>query len=115
MCCRRGIFLTDALLGLILISVTAAMLSSTVGYHQKATGSLSASRAAARAAERVLSDLQLGQTPQASDQTLKWEIQPLKALAPRGQVWVEIRVHSRGKSASLTGMVPVGSVKGGAP
>ena len=113
---RRGIMLTDAVLGIALLVTIGVVLSSTVARHGKATERLSASRAALRAAERVMTDLQLGQAPPASDEATRWQVTRLESpAAPRGQVWVEVRVEHRGRSATLNGIVPASSVKGVTP
>lgn len=110
----RGAILADAVLGLVIVAATGALLSTTISRHQQAGERLAATRAAVRAAERVLTDLQLGQVPPTSDDRAWWEIRKLDAPAPAGQVWVEVRAVSGGRSASLTGIIPAASVKGGA-
>lgn len=114
---RRGIMFTDVVLGLALLATTGVLLSATVRRHGQAMQRLSGSRAAHRAAERVMTDLQLGRTPPASDdeQRTRWEVRRLESPAPRGQVWVELRVVHRERSATLTGVVPAASAKGAAP
>lgn len=113
--CRRGVILADVVLGLVIVAATGALLSTTIARHHKAGERLAGSRAAVRAAERVLTDLQLEQPPPANDDGSRWEIQRLEAPAPPGQSWVEVRAFSQERSASLTGLVPAGSVNGGAP
>ncbi len=112
---RSGIILADVVLGLLIVAATGALLSTTISQHHKAAERLAGSRAAVRAAERVLSHLQLRQTPAASDHNLKWELRPLEAVAPSGHAWLEVRVVHRQRSASVTGIVPAPSVQGGVP
>lgn len=112
---RRGIMLTDVVLGIALLGLVGVLLATTVERHGKATQRLAASRAALRAADRVMSDLQIGQAPPASDERTRWQVTPLDAPAPRGQVWVEVRVVHRDRAATLIGAVPASSVKGVVP
>ncbi len=112
---RSGIILADVVLGLLIVAATGALLSATTSHHRKASERLAASRAAVRAAERVLSDLQLGQAPAASNENLKWELRPLEAAAPSGHAWVEVRVVHRERSTSVTGIILTPNVQGGVP
>ncbi len=57
---RSGIILADVVLGLLIVSATGALLSMTISQHHRAAARLGGSRAAQRAAERVLSELQCG-------------------------------------------------------
>ena len=108
---RRGIMLTDVVLGLALLATIGVLLSATVGRHGKATARLSASRAALRAAEHVMTDLQRGQAPPASDERTRWDVRRLESPAAlAGQVWVEVHVVHRERSATLTGLVPASSL-----
>ena len=114
---RRGIMLIDVVLGLALLATIAVLLSATVGRYGEATERLAASRAALRAAENVLTDLQRGQTPQAAtDGRIRWNVRRMESSAPpAGHVWVEVRVVHGTRSATLTGLVPASSLKGVAP
>ena len=111
---RRGIMLTDVVLGIALLAMVAALLATTVARQAQATERLAASRAAMRFAERVVGDLQLGQAPPASDERTRWQVKPLESPAPRGRVWVEVRVTHRGREATLTAVVPASAVRKGA-
>jgi hypothetical protein len=71
---RRGIMMTDAVLGLALLAMVAALLAATVARHAQANERLAGSRAAMRYAERVVGDLQLGQAPPASDERARWQV-----------------------------------------
>ncbi|MDQ3440399.1 MAG: hypothetical protein M3478_08640 [Planctomycetota bacterium] len=112
---RRGIMLTDVVLGLALLATIGVLLSATVGRHGRATDRLYASRAALRAAEHVLTDLQRGQAPPASDERTRWDVRRLESPAPAGQAWIEVHVVHRERSATLTGLAPASSLKGAAP
>jgi hypothetical protein len=113
---RRGIMLIDVVLGLALLATIGVLLSATVGRHGEATERLAASRAALCAAENVLTDLQHGQAPPASDELTRWDVRQLQSpAAPVGQVWVEVHVVHRERTATLTGLVPASSLKGVAP
>jgi hypothetical protein len=112
---RRGIMMTDAVLGLALLAMVAALLAVTVARHVQANERLAGSRAAMRYAERVAGDLQLGQAPPASEEHARWQVKPLDAPAPRGQVWVEVRVTTRGREATLVAVVPASAAPKEAP
>lgn len=102
--------MTDAVLGIVLLAMVAALLATTLAQHTAANERLAASRAATRFAERVVADLQLGQAPPASDEQSRWDVVRLETPAPRGQVWVEVRVIHRGREATMIAVVPAASV-----
>ena len=107
--------LADVVLGLALLATVGVLLTATVGQHAKATERLSASRAALRAAERILTDLQTGGVPPPSDARVRWDVRRLASPAPRGRVWVEVRVSHRDRSTALTGLIPASSFTGEVP
>ena len=112
---RRGIMLIDVVLGLALLATIGVLLSATAGRYGMATQRMSDSRAALRAAEHVLTNLQRGQAPPASDTRIRWVVRRLESPAPGGHVWVEVHVVHRERSATLTGLVRAPALKDVAP
>jgi hypothetical protein len=107
--------LMDVVLGLALLATIGMLLSATAGRYGMATQRMSDSRAALRAAEHVLTELQRGQAPPANDARIRWDVRRLESPAPDGHVWVEVHVVHRERPATLTGMVPAPALKGVAP
>ena len=115
---RRGIMLIDVVLGLALLATIAVLLSATVRRYGEASDRLAASRAALRAAENVLTDLQRGHMPPAAtDGRIRWDVRLMESSSapPAGHVWVQVHVVHGTRSAALTGLVPASSLKGVAP
>src|SRR5688500_20404979 len=102
---RRGFFLTDMMVGLILVGILTVVLGATVWRTNLVGKRLADNRAALRLAERTLADLRTG-TPHAAP---VGQVQ-LRRLSdgPAGQAWVEVRANVEGRSTRLVGMVDAG-------
>jgi type II secretory pathway pseudopilin PulG len=101
----------DALIGLMIVGTLGLILATAVGTQYRAQQKLADLRAANRLAERVLLNLQHGQTPPTLPNTVV-KIRPIKGDAPKGYAWTAVEVTVRGRHAILYGIVPT---PGGAP
>ena len=105
---RQAFLLADAMMGVAILATLITIFAAALGAQQRASRKLADSRAAWRAAEAALSELQVGHPAKRA------EIHPAAGgNAPAGFVWVEA-VASRGNAtARLVGLVP--KAAGGAP
>ena len=107
----RAFVMLDALIGLMIVGTLGLILATAVGTQYRAQQKLADLRAANRAAERILLNLQHGQTPPVLPHT-DVKIHPITGDAPRGFAWTTVEVTVRGRSATLYGIVPT---PGGTP
>jgi len=104
---RRGIFMADVMLGLVLLGILTGILISATSRTQRAADRLSNARTAGRVAQEVLVDVQAGlPAPQPRGET-KISVEPAEGGAKvPGRRWVQVVVSFRGESALLVGLVP---------
>jgi type II secretory pathway pseudopilin PulG len=106
---RRGFFLTDSIVGFIIIGVLGLILVIAITSSSRAQRRLDDSAAATIAAERAAAMLREGKpAPQTIDEA-SIKIEP----APGGQAvvnhkWVRITATQNGRSAALVALVPEG-------
>ena len=94
----------DVLMGIILVSIIAAMLSIAAGSHERAQRHLVDSRSAARLAESALFCMQSGQTPSpARGSPPKLSSRITMSPAKRGS---KSRQQSEISMRTLVGLVP---------
>jgi hypothetical protein len=89
----------------------AVLLVSAVGRQNKAAARLSDARVAARIAEDALTALQAGTAAPADPEA---NVQVRRAPAPdvKGMEWADVTVVYRGRTSTLSGLVPA---EGGRP
>jgi hypothetical protein len=104
---RAGWIMADAIFGLILLIGLGLTISSLVYHHRTGIAGLNATQDAIAAAERVMSQLQLGQPvdPAAEPATVIQVLERDKLLASHR--WVRITVERQGKLAELVGLAPL--------
>ena len=118
---RKGLFLSDVIIGLAIVAVLTVSLMAALGRHRQASRKLADLREATRSAEAVLTDLQAGRASPASD--LAFTVAAISpptgdaasGPAPSGGTWVEVAVTVGGQRATLTGLVPSGAVPATGP
>ena len=107
---RRGIFFTDALVGLVIIAALATAMVVALTQYRRADQRMSNTRVAERLCERTLADLSAGLKP-AADARVSWKTLQLKDT-PVGYAWVEVAASSETGRASIVGLVPAPAVEG---
>ncbi len=107
---RRGIFFTDALIGLIIIAALATAIAVALTQYHRAAGRMSDTRAAERLCERTLADLSVGAKP-APDARVSWKAMQVNDT-PVGYVWIEVSARCDQSGAALVGLVPAMPVEG---
>lgn len=102
---RRGFLIIDMLIGLTLLGTLATVLAIGVRSQQKGAAHLAESRAALRAAEAALIDLQSGanQPTPRRGVTVRVTDDPTTP-ASAGHRWVRIEAICNGRSATLYGL-----------
>jgi type II secretory pathway pseudopilin PulG len=110
---RRGIFVMDAIVGLVIIGALATAIAVALTQYRRADRRLSDTRTAARLCERTLVDLSAGLKP-AADGRVKWQALALKD-APAGYAWIEVSATADTGRASLLGLVPASAAVEGKP
>jgi hypothetical protein len=107
----------DVLVGLALVSALAATLIVLSGRQRRVSDGLADVRAAGRAAEAALADLQAGRPPKAvPGEGLAFARATTEGAdaVPAGRAWVTVRATVNGRSAALIGLVPDGEALKGA-
>src|SRR5438045_2380792 len=100
----RGFFFLDVLLGLVLIGLLGTIMAGTATRTVRADQRLADSRAATRAAERVLVILQSGAAPpKPDDGTLVTVTRPDAQTGDR--VWVRVDAVVNGRTGTLYGLL----------
>src|SRR5687768_11833836 len=103
----RGLITPDAVMGLGIIAVLAAVLVLSLNRRQRAGERLSDTRGAAWAAEQALVQMQAGETSVAVEgSSIAVEPLPDDPIVPAGYAWVRVRSERNGRSAMLTALVP---------
>ena len=106
---RRGFFLTDSIVGFMLIGMLGLALVVAVTTASKAKRRLDDSAGAATAAEQVMAMLRDGKAaPQSIGEASVAVRAAQGGAAVAGQRWVEVIVKRNGRTASLVGLVPEG-------
>jgi hypothetical protein len=109
---RRGIFLADAMFGFAIIAVLGLVLVTGITQARRSQDRLDEGAAAARIAQRAMSELQAGRVVPKEFADADVTVGPATGgAAVAGQAWVEVRVHYHGRTAALVGLTPG---KGGA-
>jgi hypothetical protein len=104
---RNGWVFLDVVMGIILVSLIAAILGAAADFHQRALRHLADSRAAARLAESALLSMQSGQTPPSyNDASLAFHRLSVSSDSPGNKTWVRVEAAVGGRRASLVGLVP---------
>jgi type II secretory pathway pseudopilin PulG len=101
----RAFMMLDALIGLMIVGALGLILATAVGTQYRAQQKLADLRAANRFAERILLNLQHGQSPPTLPST-DVKMHPINGGAPKGYTWTAVEVTVRGRNAILYGIVP---------
>jgi len=103
---RRGIFLADMLTAMAIVAVLAVSMFVLLARANNAGRKMAESRAASRAAESFLADLQSARPPlPAPGQEVAVHPEPGGAAVP-GYAWVRVTATITGESADIVGLVP---------
>jgi hypothetical protein len=100
---RRGFMFADALIGLLLLGVCAALLATALGGTNRAGRAIDAHRDALRIASETLLALQ---TRTVTEPPREVTITPLDTPAAKGWQWVVVGVDRDGGRAEIVGLVP---------
>jgi len=110
---RNGWVFADVLMGIILVSIIAAMLGAAADWHQRALRHLADARSATRLAESALIFMQSGQTPTV-DRDSGLTFHKLSASSEiSGKAWVSVEATVGNRRASLVGLVPQNTIPAG--
>ena len=108
---RRGFFLMDTVVGLLVAGVLGLVLVVAISQGGKAERRLEDGAAAGRIGQRVMAGLHEGRAAPAELAGAKVEVRPAPGgggAGVPGKGWVEVVVNYRGRTASLLGLVPQG-------
>jgi type II secretory pathway pseudopilin PulG len=109
---RRGYFLMDTIIGLVLAGVLGTILVVAISRGGTAERRLADNAAATRIAQRAMFALHDGKSVPTDFAGATVWVKPAEGGAKvEGRSWVEVTVQYRGRQASLIGLVP----QGGAP
>lgn len=105
---RRGFFAYEFLVGMALIGAAAVVLFVATTRSSVASTRFAQSRAATRAAEAALANLQSGRAPAANDPRIRIDYAPLQPQpnAAEGWQWVIVSATIEGQTRRLSGLVP---------
>lgn len=109
---RRGIFLTDTLIGFAITATLALVLVTAITKSHRAETRLDDGAAAWRIAQRAMADLQQGKPPNKTEEAEIKVTDAAGGAKSPGQTWTNVTVSYHGHTASLIGLVPT---KRGAP
>ena len=105
---RRGLLIADVIIALSVVSILAGTLSVLVWQTVKLKQSQGDFRAAVRAAESALANLQVLRRPAPLDgEVIVVQAEP-DGIAPPGRQWVRVVATFDGRNAELVGLVPDG-------
>jgi type II secretory pathway pseudopilin PulG len=103
---RSGFLIIDMVIGMILLSALGLVLAVGVRAQQRGAMHLNDSRAAMRAAEAALVEMQSGAAePSARRGVNVRVINESNTTAPVGYRWVRIEATCNGRAASIYGLV----------
>ena len=108
---HRGWLMFEMIAAMFILTILAGVLIVTARRERDAQAALAASRASARAAEAVLTDMQSGKPAPTDAQGVRVLPLDLAADTPLMQ-WVEVDVTIDGRSATLVGLVPRATLGG---
>ena len=104
---RRGLMITDAVIGLSVLAALLAITAITVGHDQRATRAAQAHRQLTFEAEAALLALQAGELPGApADPSTALFFTESQADAPPGTKWITVVAKKDDQSSELVGLVP---------
>ena len=105
---RRGLMITDAVIGLGILAALLAITAITVGHDQRVQRSAGEHRQLTFEAEAALLALQADQlpSPPADPETVLHFTQP-QGDAPAGMKWVTVVAKKGNQSAEVIGLVPI--------
>lgn len=105
---RRGFFIYEMIIGIGILAVAALVLFVATTRTHVASSRLADARAATRAAEAALINMQAGLPPGDVDKETHVQVAPVASApaAPDGWHWVEVTASVRGQTRTLTGLVP---------
>ena len=104
---RRGIFLMDTIVGLVITGILGTILVVAITRGGAAERRLADASAATRIAQRAMAALHDGKNvpPEFDGATIS--VQPAEGgTTVQGRRWVEVTVDYHGRKASLIGLVP---------
>jgi hypothetical protein len=104
---RRGFFLTDAVIGLILLAVVGGAIATVCRWQSRAAKRLADERAATRAAEYALIELYQGHpVPAQRGEPAVVRVEPASGggIAADGYLWVRVTATCDGRSVVLVGL-----------
>jgi hypothetical protein len=107
---RRGFFLADTIMGLIVAGILGLVLVVSISKGGQAQRRLDDGAAATRVGQRVMAILHEGKAAPAELAGAKVTVRPATGGGAKieGKDWVEVVVDYRGRQASLVGLVPQG-------
>ncbi len=110
-CRRRGLIITDLVIGLSLVAVLLSITAVTLGHDQRATRAAARHRQLTHAAEAALLALQYGQAPDnPTDPAIRVTLTVLhEDEAPAGYRWVGAESSGFGQRIEVLGVVPAGA------
>ena len=109
---RRGLIITDAVIGLSILAMLLAITAITVGHDKRASRAAEAHRQLTFEAESALLALQAGAPPSAPDDLkIALTFQENQGQAPAGLKWITVVAMKEGQSVELSGLVPEGTIK----
>ncbi|XAM00067.1 hypothetical protein OT109_01515 [Phycisphaeraceae bacterium D3-23] len=104
----RGIFITDAVVGLSILAALITIAAITLGHDQRATRAATEHRQLTATAEEALLALRLGQTPETPELPVELILEQVTMDdAPPGKAWVRATASRGGQSVSLLTLAPV--------
>jgi hypothetical protein len=104
---RRGFFVTDAVIGLILLAVVGIAVATVCRWQSRAAKRLADQRAATRAAEYALIELHQGHpVPAQLGEPAVVRVEPASdgGAAVDGYQWVRVTARCDGQSIALVGL-----------
>lgn len=104
---RRGFFIYEMIIGMGILAVAALVLFVASTRTHLASTRFADARAATRAAEAALIDLQAGLPPEKPDKDTHVDVTPGASppAAPAGWQWVDVTATVRDQHRTLTGLV----------
>lgn len=104
----RGFFIYEMIIGMGILAVAALVLFVATTRTHLASSRFADARAATRAAEAALVNLQAGLPPGEVDKDTHVQVAPVPSSpgSPAGWYWVDITATVRDQARTLTGLVP---------
>jgi hypothetical protein len=112
---RRGFFMADVLTATAIVAALAASMFVLLARANNVSRKMAGSRAATRAAESLLADLQSARPVMPEPgQEMAVRPEPGGAAVP-GYAWVRVTATVAGQSAEVVGLVPANPTTGPCP